>query len=60
MMKFTRLQRLTSGLSIRLAILVEMEKKIKESKGNLDKELLKEAKRLEFPDNVIARLDRKD
>ena len=39
----------------KLAILVEMEKKIKESKGNLDKELLKEAKRLEFPDNVIAR-----
>ncbi|MCI6654618.1 MAG: carbamoyl-phosphate synthase large subunit [Clostridium sp.] len=39
----------------KLAILVEMENKIKESKGNLDKELLKEAKRLEFPDNVIAR-----
>ena len=39
----------------KLAILVEIEKKIKESKGNLDKELLKEAKRLEFPDNVIAR-----
>ena len=39
----------------KLAILVEMEKKIKESKGNLDRELLKEAKRLEFPDNVIAR-----
>ena len=39
----------------KLAILVEMEKKLKESKGNLDKELLKEAKRLEFPDNVIAR-----
>ena len=39
----------------KIAILVEMEKKIKESKGNLDKELLKEAKRLEFPDNVIAR-----
>ena len=39
----------------KLAIIVEMEKKIKESKGNLDKELLKEAKRLEFPDNVIAR-----
>ena len=39
----------------KLAILVEMEKKIKESKGNLDKELLKEAKRLEFPDNVISR-----
>lgn len=39
----------------KLAILVEMEKKIKESKGNLDKELLKEAKRLEFSDNVIAR-----
>ena len=39
----------------KLAILVEMENKIKGSKGNLDRELLKEAKRLEFPDNVIAR-----
>ena len=39
----------------KLAILVEMEKKIKASNGNLDRELLKEAKRLEFPDNVIAR-----
>ena len=37
----------------KLAILVEMENI--ESKGNLDKELVKEAKRLEFPDNVIAR-----
>jgi carbamoyl-phosphate synthase large subunit len=39
----------------KLAILVEMEKKIKSCGGNLDKELLKEAKRMEFPDCVIAR-----
>ncbi|MCH5252994.1 MAG: carbamoyl-phosphate synthase large subunit [Lachnospiraceae bacterium] len=39
----------------KLAILVEMEKQIKSCGGNPDKELLKEAKRMEFPDNVIAR-----
>ena len=39
----------------KLAILVEMEKQIKACGGNLDKELLKEAKRMEFPDCVIAR-----
>ena len=39
----------------KLAILVEMEKKIKACGGNIDKELMKEAKRMEFPDNVIAR-----
>ena len=39
----------------KIAILVEMEKKIKACGGKLDKELLKEAKRMEFPDNVIAR-----
>ena len=38
----------------KLAILVEMEDALK--KGPLTEELLKEAKRLEFPDNVIARL----
>ena len=38
----------------KLAILVEMEDALK--KGPLTAELLKEAKRLEFPDNVIARL----
>ena len=38
----------------KLAILVEMEDALK--KGPLTVELLKEAKRLEFPDNVIARL----
>lgn len=37
----------------KIAILVEMEQKLKETK-ELDKELLTEAKRLEFPDNVIA------
>ncbi len=38
----------------KLAILVEMENALKE--GPLTVELLKEAKRLEFPDNVISRL----
>ncbi len=37
----------------KLAILVEMEKRLKSSK-DLDEQLLKEAKRLEFPDKVIA------
>lgn len=39
----------------KLAILVEMEKELKGCAGNLTKELLKEAKRMEFPDSVIAR-----
>ena len=39
----------------KLAILVEMEKKLKACGGNIDRELMKEAKRMEFPDNVIAR-----
>ncbi len=38
----------------KLAILVEMEDALE--KGPLTAELLKEAKRIEFPDNVIARL----
>lgn len=38
----------------KLAILVEMEEALK--RGPLTVELLKEAKRIEFPDNVIARL----
>ncbi len=38
----------------KIAILVEMEQKLKSAK-NLDKELLTQAKRLEFPDTVIAR-----
>ena len=38
----------------KLAILVEMEQALQ--KGPLTVELLKEAKRIEFPDNVIARL----
>ena len=38
----------------KLAILVEMEQALE--KGQLTPELLKEAKRMEFPDNVIARL----
>ncbi len=37
----------------KIAILVEMEAKLKETK-DIDEELLKEAKRLEFPDSVIA------
>ena len=38
----------------KLAILVEMEQALE--KGPLTPDLLKEAKRMEFPDNVIARL----
>ena len=38
----------------KLAILVEMEQALKD--GPLTVELLKEAKRIEFPDNVISRL----
>ena len=38
----------------KLAILVEMEQRL--AKEELTVELLKEAKRIEFPDNVIARL----
>ena len=40
----------------KLAILVEMEQALKDAGKNLTPELLKEAKRIEFPDNVIARL----
>lgn len=43
----------------KLAILVEMEGELKavgEGKAELTQELLAEAKRIEFPDNVIARL----
>lgn len=39
----------------KIAVLVEMEKKLKEA-GELEKELLAEAKRLEFPDSVIGKL----
>ena len=39
----------------KLAILVEMENALK-GRNRLTPELLKEAKRIEFPDNVIARL----
>ena len=41
----------------KLAILVEMEQRL--AKEELTVELLKEAKRIEFPDNVIARLTEK-
>ena len=37
-------------------ILVEMENALKKVGKNLDADLLKEAKRIEFPDNVIAKL----
>ncbi len=40
----------------KLAVLVEMEQALKDAGKNLTPELLKEAKRIEFPDNVIARL----
>ena len=38
----------------KIAILVEMEKRLQNEELTVD--LLKEAKRIEFPDNVIARL----
>ena len=41
----------------KIAILVEMEMPLWRQ-GPLTVELLREAKRIEFPDNVIARLDR--
>ena len=40
----------------KLMILVEMENALKKAGKNLDAELLKEAKRIEFPDSVIAKL----
>lgn len=40
----------------KLAILVEMEAALKEAGKDMAPELLKEAKRIEFPDSVIARL----
>ena len=40
----------------KLAILVEMEHALKAAGRDLTPELLKEAKRIEFPDNVIASL----
>ena len=42
----------------KIAILTEMEERLE--KEELSTELLKEAKRLEFPDNVIARLSGKE
>ena len=40
----------------KLAILVEMEAALKAAGKDLDADLLREAKRIEFPDNVIAAL----
>ena len=40
----------------KLMVLVEMENALKAAGTNLTPELLKEAKRIEFPDNVISRL----
>ena len=40
----------------KLAILVEMENALKAAGASMDAELLREAKRIEFPDNVISRL----
>ena len=51
-------QRLTYWFIDKLAILVEMEQALKSEP--LTVELLQEAKRIEFPDNVIARPDRQD
>ncbi len=46
--------RIDSWFIDKIAILVEMEESLKD--GELTRELLKEAKRMEFPDAVIARL----
>ena len=40
----------------KIAILVEMEQKLQEEGTKLSVETLKEAKRIEYPDNVIAKL----
>lgn len=40
----------------KLAILVEMERALKDAGTDLTPEILREAKRIEFPDHVIARL----
>ena len=51
-------QRLTSGSLIKIAILVEMEGRLRSEALTVD--LLREAKRIEFPDKVIAQLTGKD
>ena len=48
-------RRLTIWFIDKLAIIVEMENALK-NREPLTADLLKEAKRIEFPDNVIARL----
>ena len=50
-------QRLTDGLLISSQIIVEMENALKRG-PTYSRDLLKEAKRIEFPDNVIGRLNR--
>ena len=52
--EITRVTKIDLWFLDKIAILVEMEQKLREAK-ELDKELLAEAKRLEFPDSVIAR-----
>ena len=54
--KFIISQRLINGLLIRSLIWYKTEQALKE--GPLTKELLAEAKRMEFPDKVIAELYR--
>lgn len=54
-----RITRIDVWFIDKLSVLVEMEQALKDvgaGKGTLTAELLAEAKRLEFPDNVIARL----
>ena len=49
---------MTYGSLIKLQIIVDMENALK--RGPLTVDLLTEAKRIEFPDNVIGETDRKD
>ena len=54
MRRSTAITKIDEWFIDKIAILVEMEQALKTQELTVD--LLKEAKRLEFPDNVIARL----
>ena len=56
MMRFMKSPRSINGLLTSLPVIVEMEE-TSERRQTLTVDLLKEAKRIEFPDNVIAELD---
>ena len=56
MMRFTEMTKIDKWFIDKIAHLVEVELQMKRSA--LDEDLLREAKRMEFPDNVIAEIDR--